>query len=178
MMRKHRTALKAYRDDPTLQVKSVWELDLPLLKTQQGIRALVLDFDGVLGAHGQEQPDKKLEVWLNSCVQAFGAGRVFILSNKPTEYRKNYFNEHFKGIEFVVSKKKPYPDGLQQIAYQAKLQTQELLIVDDRLSTGVLAAILAGANARYLTAPLIDFSQNPISELFFICLRKIERWII
>jgi predicted HAD superfamily phosphohydrolase YqeG len=178
MMRRHYLALKAYNKAPELQISSVLALDPLHLKLTQGINAIVLDFDGVLAAYGDDRPKAELDSWLNSCVQIFGPGFVFILSNKPTEARKNYFNHHFQGIEFVVSRKKPYPDGIRQIARSIQRAPKELLVVDDRLLTGILAAIIAGASARYLNTPLINFSRRPVHELFFICLRKMERWIL
>lgn len=177
MIRQHCKTLKAYNQDPSLQVNSVLQL-VPTVLKAQGIRAIVVDFDGVLAPHGENCPNSNLEDWLNSCVHSFGLGRVFILSNKPTLRRQAYFTEHFTGIEFVIGKKKPYPDGILKIAKITDLIPAELLVVDDRLLTGVLAAIIAGASARYVVNPLANFTKRPLVESFFAALRKIERWLI
>lgn len=177
-MVQQRDSLKRYKQNPAMQIKSVLALDPGVLKSEQGIRAMVIDFDGVLAAHGEIQSNPEFDNWLNLCIQTFGLGHVFILSNKPLESREAYFREHFPGIVFMRSKKKPYPDGLAKIIEITQLKPEELLVVDDRLLTGILAAILVKAQARYLVSPLANFSKRPFVEWFFMCLRKIEWWII
>jgi hypothetical protein len=48
-------------------------------------------------------------------------------------------------------------------------------MVDDRLLTGCLAALVAGARPCYIRHPFISFKQCPLAELFFKLLRRIER---
>ena len=171
-----RFTLRCYNRDAALQVEELKDLDLIDLKAQ-GIRILVLDFDGVLASHGENTLSNELSDWLKNCVHVFGSGQVFILSNKPTDIRAHYFRDYFPGIVFMpVAKKKPYPDGLLQVIDKTKVPAEAVLIVDDRLLTGILAAILAGAKARLLTRPLINFRKNPTAEMFFWCVRKGERW--
>lgn len=174
---RHRTALKQYAQDSHRHIDQITNLNCSKLKSQ-GISALALDFDGVLSSHGEIILSKKLFDWLKDCVHTLGAGRVFILSNKPTELRSRYFEEHFPGIIFVMaSKKKPYPDGLLYALAYAKVNAHALLMVDDRLLTGILAAILVGANGCLVTKPLVDFRKRPIIESVFWLLRKGERWL-
>lgn len=171
---RYRVALKQYADEAKLQLADVRDLNIEALKSQ-GIQVLVLDFDGVLASHGETMPETKLFDWLKLCVQILGRDRVFILSNKPTSARYQYFLEHFPGIPFMpVQRKKPYPDGLLEILVRTGVKAQELLLIDDRLFTGILASILAGTKAYWLMRPRMNFKKRPLVEAFYWCLRKGE----
>ena len=50
-----RFVLQQYNRQAALQVTELRDLDVVALKAQ-GIRVLVLDFDGVLAAHGEKRP--------------------------------------------------------------------------------------------------------------------------
>lgn len=177
-LRCHGQALKAYRLNPLLQIKTVLDIE-PMALKAEGYTVLVLDFDGVLASYGEEKPYEFLYPWVNTCVQTFGAGKVFVLSNKPTPIRQQFFATHFPDICFTVGKrKKPYPDGLLQILDLTKVPAHQMLVVDDRLLTGILAAILVGAGGRYVTAPYINLSKRPLSELGFMLLRGMERLLL
>jgi predicted HAD superfamily phosphohydrolase YqeG len=179
MLWRYRAMLKAYRHDPLLHTTSVIKLNPSALKLR-GIRILVLDFDGVLASHGETLIEKEIQPWLQDCLMVFGHGNLFILSNKPTEVRLQYFNQFFPGIIFVKAKrKKPYPDGLLEIlALKKETRPEVLLMVDDRLFTGILAAIIANTRACYITKPLISLTKRPFHELFFMGLRALEHLII
>lgn len=172
---RHRKALSRYLHDPLLQAKTVLELNPIVLKTQ-GIKVMAIDFDGVLASHGEEKINPELHSWLNSCIQSFATNHVFILSNKPTEQRKQYFETCFPGLQFVLAKrKKPFPDGLNFIITSTQVAFQEVLVIDDRLFTGILAALLAKTRAILITNPYISLSKRPLQELFFMGMRKLER---
>jgi len=51
-------------------------------------------------------------------------------------------------------------------------------MVDDRLLTGCLAALVAGARPCYIRRPYISFSHRPLAELFFWMLRRAERCFV
>ncbi len=72
-------------------------------------------------------------------------------------------------------RKKPYPDGLIDIATKLNLEMQSLLIVDDRLLTGILAGILVGAQLKWVTKPYISLRKKPMVELGFMVLRFLEK---
>lgn len=179
MLWRYRTTLATYRHDSLLHTTSVMELKPSTLKSR-GIRILALDFDGVLASHGETLVEKEIQPWLQDCLTVFGHGNLFILSNKPTEARLQYFNQFFPGIIFVKAKrKKPYPDGLLEIlALKKETQPEALLMVDDRLFTGILAAIIANTRACYITQPIISLIKRPFHELFFMGLRALEHLII
>lgn len=175
---KHRKALSAHRCDKALQHQSILDID-PLLLQAQGIKVIALDFDGVLASHGAREISLDISHWLKRCIQIFDAGHVFILTNKPSVERANYFAKHFKGVEFIFLKqKKPYPHGVLSILQKTAVSPNELLVVDDRLLTGILAAIIANVRGCYITKPLINLHKHPLSECFIMSLRQLERLVV
>lgn len=144
-----------------------------------GIAALALDFDGVLSPHGFKAPIPPAREWLTRCTAVFGEEKIFILSNKPTEARRRWFEEHFPKIRLISGvRKKPYPDGLLKTAELARVPLSSVLMVDDRLLTGCLAAINSGARCAYIRSPYISKDIRPLTELFFFFLRLGERFVV
>jgi predicted HAD superfamily phosphohydrolase YqeG len=171
-----RELARVVRETP--KTNSIPTLDPATLK-EGGIAALALDFDGVLAPHGFAAPLTETEEWLTRCAAVFGADKLFILSNKPTDERQRWFSRHFPEIRFVSGvRKKPFPDGLVRIGELAKVPLPSVLMVDDRLLTGCLAAINAGAAPCYVRRPYVSFHQRPLTELFFMALRTVERILI
>jgi predicted HAD superfamily phosphohydrolase YqeG len=157
---------------------SILALD-PLRLEKEGITTLALDFDGVLSPHGCSEPIPLAREWLSCCAGLFGEERIFILSNKPTDERCRWFAEHFPGVRFISGvRKKPFPDGLDRIRKLAGVPMAEVLMVDDRLLTGCLGAIHAGARPAYIRHPYISLRQRPLIELFFMLLRSGERGFV
>jgi predicted HAD superfamily phosphohydrolase YqeG len=162
----------------TQRDNSILSLDPVRLKTN-GIAALALDFDGVLSPHGFSAPIPPTREWLSRCTAIFGEEKIFILSNKPTEARKRWFSEHFPRILIISGvAKKPYPDGLIKIGELARVPLHSILMVDDRLLTGCLAAINAGTRCAYIRNPYISQNKSPLTELFFFILRAGERFVV
>jgi len=158
--------------------RSILVLDPASLRLE-GISALALDFDGVLAHHGAPCPIPEAIEWLKRCETVFGGERIFILSNKPTEGRRQWFSEHFPAFRFISGvRKKPYPDGLEKTAELAGVPLPSILMVDDRLLTGCLAALVAGARPCYIRSPYYSFRHRPLAEFFFMTLRKIERILL
>jgi len=144
-----------------------------------GCRVIVLDFDGVLAPHGYAEPVPAARAWLDRCVGFAGLQRIYVLSNKPSAVRREFFAAHYPAIRFVTGvRKKPYPEGLQGIISDEGVLPRQVLIVDDRLLTGILAAVLAGAGSIYITGPYRDFRHAPAAELFFALLRVVERGVL
>ena len=141
---------------------------------QSGIRTVVLDFDGVLAADKQKKLYAGVDVVL-ATIQAIFGDHVYIFSNQPTPQRQAYFAEHFPRIQFLVAKQKPYPDGLLSVITREQVKPEEVLLVDDRVLTGGLAATLAGIKCILIEKPYICFWDNMIRETVFMSLRAIER---
>lgn len=175
-LKRHRTAINAFKSSPQLQAQSITDID-PKALTKNNIKALALDFDGVLANHGDKKPLPDVEKWLNTATTLFQT-RLFILSNKPDEIRRQYFRQQYPNIQFMSGvRKKPYPDGLNEIIRLANITPQQLMLIDDRLWTGILASIIAGNKAIWITKAYCNFSRRPISESFFALLRTIEKLI-
>jgi uncharacterized protein len=150
---------------------------IPAQLRHHGVQVLILDFDGVLAAHGESHPHPDIIPWLDACVSAFGASHIFVLSNKPLPARLNYFARHYPGLRCITgTAKKPYPDGLYAIQQLSGLPPAAHALVDDRLLTGALAASIAGCRAIYITHPLANFRKRPLQETFFYLIRRAERF--
>jgi uncharacterized protein len=156
----------------------ILNLDPAVLKAE-GISVLALDFAGVLAPHGLAVPTPEAHKWLLKAAAVFGQEKLFILSNKPTEQRKEWFASNFPGLRFISGvAKKPFPDGLMKISELSGVPLSRILMVDDRLLTGCLAAINAGAVPYYVRRPYVSLRGNTFAELFFMSLRFAERIFI
>ena len=144
-----------------------------------GVTVLALDFDGVLASHGSPVPLPDAVAWMKRCEAVFGSDCIFILSNKPTVGRKKWFTENFPAMRFISGvRKKPYPDGLNKTGELAGVPLSSIMMVDDRLLTGCLAALVAGARPSYIRRPYINLAFRPCAELFFWKLRFMERLFV
>jgi len=151
----------------------------PVALKNSGIAAIAIDFDGVLAPHGFATPLPESTTWLSQCAAVFGEERLFVLSNKPTEARNRWFQAHFPSLRFISNvRKKPFPDGLQRIADLSGVPVSTVAVLDDRLLTGCLAAINAGARPCHISRPYISLSDQTCAELFFWGLRLFERLFI
>jgi predicted HAD superfamily phosphohydrolase YqeG len=146
---------------------------------KNNITVLALDFDGVLSHHGYDRPLPEVEDWIKECILHFGAENIFIVSNKPSKDRIDYFQKHFPETHFISGvPKKPYPDGLNKVCRISGVPTEQITLFDDRLFTGALAGCLAGVRVIYITKPYVQLSYHPVRELCFIFLRWLERMIV
>ena len=141
---------------------------------ESGIRVVVLDFDGVLAADKQKELYEGVDVVLKTIENVF-ANHVYIFSNQPTPQRQAYFAEHFPKIQFLVAKKKPYPDGLLSVIVREQVSPDKIVLVDDRVLTGGLATVLAGTKCILIEKPYICFCSNMVREVMFMSIRMIER---
>jgi predicted HAD superfamily phosphohydrolase YqeG len=162
----------------TWSATSIVNIDPAALKAK-GILALALDFDGVLAHHGSSAPLPEAVSWIKRCESVFGGEQIFILSNKPTYERVQWFAENFPAIRFISGvPKKPYPDGLKKAGELAGRPLSSILMIDDRLMTGCLAALVAGARPCYIRRPYVSFRHRTLAELFFRFLRIAERMLV
>lgn len=173
----YRERLKKFLTDPLYRIGSLTEITGKKLD-EANIAVLILDFDGVLANHGAEQPLPEVEVWLKQLCLEIGEWRVAILTNKPFPKRKAYFAKHFPLIHVVEGvRKKPYPDGIIEVANYKGVEAHRLVLVDDRILTGMLATCLSSSQGWYFFRPYANFWQRPVKELFFSLLRVVERWV-
>ncbi|MED7787925.1 HAD family hydrolase [Francisella sp. 19X1-34] len=174
-MFKYRKKLKSLRYGNCLE--SIVDLT-PQFLYQKKVKYLALDFDGVLASHGKPEILEEVKLWLDEFVTKFDEGNIFILSNKPTQERLEYFKRYFPKIRFISGvAKKPYPDGLNKIIDTLNCQSQEVALVDDRLLTGCLACFIAGCYPILITKPYVDRDNYTKEERFFSFLRYAEQKI-
>jgi predicted HAD superfamily phosphohydrolase YqeG len=174
--RQRHNLLQTLESTPT--IASILEL-VPTQLAEDTIKVLALDFDGVLASHGSALPLPEAIIWLQNCQELFGGDRIFILSNKPTDERSRWFSDNFPAIRFIAGvRKKPYPDGLVTVAHLAGVSPVSVLMVDDRLLTGCLAALNAGARPCYIRHPFVSYRHRPLAEFFFQLLRGAERGFV
>ena len=158
-------------------IKKLIDLNINTLQ-QKNIKYLALDFDGVMASHGKNKPYNEVCLWLNGLIKDFPEENIFILSNKPTLERLEFFKKNYSKIRFISNvAKKPYPDGLNKIQNILNCKSEEIALVDDRLLTGCLACIIAKCVPILIIKPYSDINYDKKSETFFKFLRFIEQKI-
>jgi predicted HAD superfamily phosphohydrolase YqeG len=170
--------LNSYLYDRNRKIFSLDEITAKKLDARH-VAVLVLDFDGVLAPHGDIAPLPEALVWLKQIALDLGEQRIVILTNKPMKSRIEFFRRNYPGIDLIQgSRKKPYPDGLETISLQKGVPTYRLMLVDDRLLTGILATVIAKSQGCYFINPYKSFKNRPFSELFFAGLRFSEKILV
>lgn len=175
---RYRKQLYQYLVDPTVSVHSVLALTPGYFQSKK-IQYIALDFDGVLANHGETRPWQEAEDWLKKITQVIPESHFALLSNKPFSERLSYFQSHFPQMVIISGvAKKPYPEGLNKLVDYFHCEKNELVLVDDRLLTGMLAVCLAGTQGIYIREACKNIKKRPLAEVFFMLLRKVERtWI-
>ncbi len=174
---RHHSQLRSVVVEASKQINNVLELNASALHAQ-GVQHVVLDVDGVLTPHGQTHLSPEVAGWLNQLHQDFH-GCIFILTNNPYGSRLRYLQQTFSFLKVIqATRKKPYPDGLLQVIREMQCNADQVVMVDDRLATGCLAACIAGVQVRWVTQPMIDFKRHRCKEYFFIILRRLDKLLI
>lgn len=170
-----RQQLKAFLCRRDYQIHHLNEITAERLD-RENIAILVLDFDGVLAGHDASAPLPEAAAWLRQLSLGIGEQRIALLTNKPKAARLAYFQEHFPLIHIVQGvRKKPYPDGLKEIIAYKNIPPHRVVLLDDRLLTGMLATCLARCRGWYFRYPAQRLLKAPVRETAFSCLRIIER---
>ncbi|MEY3182541.1 MAG: hypothetical protein RLZ35_526 [Pseudomonadota bacterium] len=172
---RYRRVLSGFlKKEPPRCIPSLTDIS-PKTLYDRGVRALVLDFDGVLSPYQGDRPLPAVETWLSEA-QTWFKGAVFVLSNLPTPARQAMFDSDYPEIRFVVAtRKKPYPEGIQAILAQTGLAPHELLLIDDRLLTGIVLAASTGTRGCWITKPYHHFGLHPFKESFVSFLRYLDQ---
>ena len=140
---------------------------------------IALDFDGVLSHHGAVQPAQAILDWLKKLNNGYSLKNVCIYSNNLFPARIEYLKNAFPEIDIIYyKKKKPYPNDLLEFMQSRKLYPQEILIIDDRLTAGILSACIIGAQSLLVTKPIMNYHASPIKESFYMLLRHLERTLL
>lgn len=142
-----------------------------------GWKGLVLDFDGVLASLYKIEPDHPMIIWANEMSEhgiyvAIHSNNSLQLSQK----RQSWLRKSYPNISWMPPKPyKPNPSTLLHLRQRWKLEPEELVMIDDRFSTGGKAAYRAECQFIYIKKPLIDNSFAPLGELWFHLVRFLER---
>ena len=175
MLIKKRVCLKEVLSNSDNFLDCISELSFNYL-IQYRIKLLVLDFDGVLSSHGKARLAESVGLWLVQLSNDFPLKQICIYSNNLFDSRIQYLATAFPDIEIIYfTQKKPYPYDLLKIVQRRQLKPQDILVVDDRLTSGILCACLIGARGLLITKPFIDYRTDAIKEFFFTLVRLIER---
>jgi uncharacterized protein len=159
--------------NPDRRVSKVLDVN-PQQLFDDGISTVVFDYDGVLAPYRKKMPHEVI-TWLGECIKIFGLSRICILTNNPSLKRIKYFATTFPGIVVIHGvKKKPDPEGLIKIINQNGVNPVEVMMFDDQLLSGILAARRAGTKSTLITKPYIG---TDIRELWWIAKRFIEKFV-
>ncbi|HFL8824100.1 MAG TPA: hypothetical protein V7791_00135 [Candidatus Azoamicus sp. OHIO1] len=175
---KYRRFLKKYLTSSLYSSNVLIDVS-PYYLRKIGIKVLILDFDGVLSSYGETYVlINDVLFWLKFSLEIYTFENIFIFSNNMTKSRNLLLNKI--GINMVINraKKKPYPDAIISILYYKNLLYHEIIMVDDRIFTGILAAELANIRGLFIISPYYNLKDNFLKEFFYIILRKIERFVL
>jgi HAD superfamily phosphatase (TIGR01668 family) len=151
---------------------------LPETWYDQGIRALILDFDGVMSVYEGDAPLPEVDTWLSAAQKIFGDA-VFVLTNLPSPARQTLFERRYPGIHLLcVARKKPYPDGINVVLEKTGFEAHQLLMVDDRLLTGIVLAASMGVRGCWVIKPYQNFDLHPMKERFVSVLRWFDQFLL
>lgn len=166
---------KNYINQSAIKIASIFDISADFLKKYQ-IKALVFDFDGVLNSDNTLLIDDDVATLLSNLTENY---QVAVHSNAELPERKKYFSIHFPKIHWVNNPpKKPSPDALKKLSQTWNLPVSAILMVDDRLLTGGLAAFRAKSQFAWVTHPVTNYKSNLIRELFFTVVRFLEKIIL
>lgn len=147
-----------------------------------GIEVLVLDFDGVLAEQGSLGLQPRFKQWLDQLHEQMGAHwRIYLWTNCPSCARRALLRQQCPYLDtryFEGHSKKPHPAGLQALSRTLKIDPSRILVVDDRLGTGILAGLLTGTQVVWVTDPVKNIAGQPWTELGFNLLRSVERGLV
>jgi uncharacterized protein len=178
MFVRRRACLKSVMSDPNTLLNKVEDLHAERLK-QLDIKLLALDFDGVLSYHGAERPSDSVINWLQQLDVTFSLENVCIYSNNLFSARVDFLNHYFPTMKIIYyTKKKPYPDDLLREMQRRNLAPGDILVVDDRLTSGILSACIIGAKAMVVRSPVVNYQKDTIKEYYFRIVRIFERWLV
>jgi HAD superfamily phosphatase (TIGR01668 family) len=138
-MRRSISGLVAALFAPRLQLASILDLDLALLR-RFGLQGLLLDIDCTLKDHGATGFSEPVQAWVKM-LQAEGI-RLCLLSNgKPRRIGRL---ARQLDLPFVAAAFKPLPLGCARAVKMLDLTRRRTAMVGDQLFADVLAGRLAG----------------------------------
>lgn len=138
------------------------------------IKFIMLDFDGVLSSHNDVNFDENVFYWLKFTYEIYGKSSLCVYSNNIFISRILFLKKIGIVNTSIGFRKKPYPDFINNVLNNKKLLYHEIILIDDRISTGILAASIAMIRWCLVKNPYLNIKGNFFVELFYIFLRKLE----
>ncbi|MEF9975237.1 MAG: YqeG family HAD IIIA-type phosphatase [Oscillospiraceae bacterium] len=124
---------------PTLILEGVEAITPELLKSM-GIKALILDVDNTLTAHGSQELPENVKAWLADMRKA--NVQMMIASNNVAKRVKPFAKKI--NLPFEAFCIKPLPFKLMRIRKELAVKRSELALVGDQIFTDTLAANFYG----------------------------------
>ena len=115
----------------------------PEFLREQGIRALVLDVDNTLTAHGSQELSPEVDAWLGSLR---AAGIQLAIASNNVEKRVKPFADRI-GLDYVSMACKPLTYGLRRARKKFGVAKSAMAIVGDQLFTDRMAGAIYGIKA-------------------------------
>ncbi len=128
----------------------------PEFLQQQGIRALVLDVDNTLTAHGSQEVTPEVEAWLAG-MRAAGV-RMMIASNNVKKRVAPFAGR--LGLSYVSFCCKPSPWWLWAARRAWHLPKKQVALVGDQVFTDLLAGTLWGARVLLVQPMYADIKWS------------------
>lgn len=124
---------------------------------QNGIRALILDVDNTLTAHGSQELPPDVEAWLG---QMRAAGVRLVIASNNTSRRVAPFARRV-GLDYQSFCCKPSPFGLRRARRALGMPRRAVALVGDQLFTDSLGANLYGI-PMLLVEPMAEDTKPTI----------------
>lgn len=137
----------------------------PEFLRQQGIRALLLDVDNTLTAHGSQQLSRPVADWLAQ-MKAQGV-RMVIVSNNLRRRVEPFARQ--LGLEYISMGCKPLPGGLARARHLLGVKRGQVALVGDQLFTDRLAGWLYGIRVLVVQPMTRDIKKGILFR------RKLEK---
>lgn len=137
----------------------------PEFLRQQGIRALLLDVDNTLTAHGSQQLSQPVAAWLEQ-MKAQGI-RMVIVSNNLRRRVEPFARQ--LGLDYISMGCKPLPGGLARARRRLGVGRREIALVGDQLFTDRLAGWLYGIRVLVVQPMTRDIKKGILFR------RKLEK---
>lgn len=118
----------------------------PEILTEMKVRAVLLDVDDTLSAHGSQEPFPGSVEWAKTLLDH--GFRLMILSNNTKERVAPFAGRY--GLPFLTFAAKPLPVGYLRAAHSMGVKPRECVIVGDQVFTDVLGANLCGMKSILL----------------------------
>ncbi|MDD3437566.1 MAG: YqeG family HAD IIIA-type phosphatase [Candidatus Gastranaerophilales bacterium] len=153
---------------PDFNLKSIYEIDLELLK-EQGIKAIFFDLDSTIMVSKSAQYTQSTEEFLKKADEYFFI--AVITNNKKCEYLEKV--KSISDFQIIGNAQKPSTKAMKKLLAKINIAPHEVVIVGDRPLTDILAGKFLGA--KTILVGSINANNEGIATRF---VRWLERRFI